>query len=107
VAVIAVVTVGILLALGYILSPPGLAPWIALTNRGLGFAALAVLMMLLLGSERKRIMMQHSEERFRSLIEATAQIVWTTPPAENSSANHRSGVASRDKPPMNSKAWAG
>ncbi|MBD0305517.1 MAG: PAS domain S-box protein [Nitrospiraceae bacterium] len=42
--------------------------------------ALAVLMMLLLGNERKRIMMQHSEERFRSLIEATVQIVWTTPP---------------------------
>ena len=78
---IAVATVGLLLALGFFLSPSGLPSWIAAVNRGVGFAALSILMMLLLGSEQKRKELEHSEERFRSLVEATAQIVWTTSPS--------------------------
>ena len=75
----------VLIILDYLLSPgsPGIPGWIPIFNDVLTVALIWIVAGLGLRHRRAQDAMRRSEERFRALVEASSQIVWTADGAGN------------------------
>lgn len=75
----------VLIIVDYFLSPasPGIPGWIPIFNDVLTVALIWIVAALGLRHRRAQEAMRQSEERFRALVEASAQIVWTANGAGN------------------------
>lgn len=75
----------VLIILDYFLSPgsPGIPGWIPIFNDVLTVALIWIVAGLGLRHRRAQDAMRRSEERFRALVEASSQIVWTADGAGN------------------------
>jgi PAS domain S-box-containing protein len=75
----------VLIILDYLLSPgsPGIPGWIPIFNDVLTVTLIWIVAALGLRHRRAQDAMRRSEERFRALVEASSQIVWTADGAGN------------------------